>query len=50
MNVIRVTHVGAVEVATVMSVKGIVMREAGVEEIGRENGVVVRDAGVPLAV
>jgi hypothetical protein len=27
-----------------------VMREAGVEEIGRENGVVVRDAGVPLAV
>lgn len=50
MNVIRVTHVGAVEVVTVMSVKGIVMREAGVEEIGRENGVVVRDAGVPLAV
>jgi hypothetical protein len=50
MNVIHVTHVGAVEVVTVMSVKGIVMREAEGEEIGRENGVVVRDAGVPLAV
>lgn len=50
MNVIHATHVGAVEVVTVMSVKGIVMREAEVEEIGRENGVVVQDAGVPLAV
>lgn len=50
MNGIRVIHVGAVEVVTVMSVKGIVMREAEVEEIGRENGAVVQDAGVLLAV
>ena len=50
MNVIHVTHVGAVEVVIVMSVKGIVTREAEVEEIGRENGAVVRDAGVPHAV